>query len=126
MSSFNASRSGGVASALLVGFLPLIFLVGVSGLTYGALLVARQLDASAPFAVQQQTSILIVVIGLALALIAYLATAWILFRRMTSWRMAGLETRIRVVLWALFITALIVLLPLIIAIVLPQHPAPPI
>lgn len=111
---------------MLSGLLPLILLISISGLTYGTLLLTQQYLAASPFPLQQQASLVIITTGLLIALVAYIATAWRLFRHMRNWYQKGMVTRVKVTLLMLFITALIVLLPLIIALLIPQNPAPPI
>lgn len=110
--------------ALLIGLLPLLLLAGISGITFTLVAFMRQLLLPAGFLEQQRVDLMILISGLVLAISAYSISAWRIWRRLTTWQTAGLERRVRVVLWTLLVTALVVLLPVIVAVLLPQHPAP--
>jgi hypothetical protein len=49
---------------------------------------------------------------------------WLTMRHVALWQQEAAELQARATLWALVITALIVMLPVVLAVVVPQHPAP--
>jgi len=108
----------------LVGLIPLGLLVVLIVIALAVAAFARQLSAAAGFFAQQQAALSVLVAGLALALIVYAVAIVRIMRRVALWQQMGGAVRARAALWALGITALIVILPLLLALVLPQHPAP--
>ncbi len=110
--------------SLLIGLLPLILLVGISLITFAVVAYVRQLLTPAGFLEQQRIDLIILISGLVLAISAYSMSIWRILRRLTIWQAAGLERHVRIVMWTLLGTALIALLPIIVAVLLPQHPAP--
>lgn len=111
--------------AVLTGAMPLILLAVVVALTIGVAALARTLAAPVGYFTWEVIVITIVVIGLVAAAVVYtIATARAL-RRAAAWGRAGLSRQAASVYWTLFVAAIIVLAPLILALVIPQHPAPP-
>lgn len=90
----------------------------------GLTAVARALTSGQSFATEQLATILTLALGLALGFVLYSIAIVRVWRRMTAWRLAGAVRRATGALRALAITALIVLLPVVLALVIPQHPAP--
>ncbi len=115
--------SGALRGALL-GLVPLglLALIIVTALALAAL--SRQLFAASGFFAQQQAAVIILIAGLVLALVAYAVAIVLIMRRIADWQQNGAPVQARAALWALGITALIVILPLLLAILFPQHPAP--
>ena len=109
---------------VLVGLMPLGLLAGIVVITLLVTVLARQLAAGSGFYVQQQTALLALIVGLALAIVVYAASCWRVLRHVKSWQQEGTTTLANAALWALTTTALIVILPVLLALLLPQHPAP--
>ncbi len=92
---------------------PLLIAAGMVILTVLLTAVVRTLSASQGFLVERELAVTVLVVGLALTALAYGLACYRLFRRGRSVDMIALR-----------ITALVVLIPVLLAIVLPQHPAP--
>ena len=86
--------------------------------------LARQLVASSGFFAQQQVSLIVLIAYLVVALVVYIVAMVRTLKRVTAWQRVGAVGQARAALLALGVTALVVLLPVILAIVLPQNPAP--
>jgi hypothetical protein len=112
----------GLVRGVLLGLIPLALLLA---LVLAALLLTaltRQLTAASGFLTQQQVSLIVLIAGLGLAAVVYSVALVLTVRRVASWQPGG--TQARAALLALGITALIVVSPVLLVIVLPQTPAP--
>jgi uncharacterized membrane protein YidH (DUF202 family) len=107
-----------------VGLIPLGLLAGMVAITLLVTALARQLTAGSGFFVQQQTALIALIVGLALAIVVYTVAIWRVLRRVKSWQPDGTTTRANAALWALTTTALMSVLPVLLALILPQHAAP--
>ncbi|HLX57510.1 MAG TPA: hypothetical protein VKR83_10825 [Ktedonobacteraceae bacterium] len=116
-------RAGGLGTPVLMGLMPLLALLVVVSATLLAVALVRQLTAAAGFFTQQQVSLIFLICGLALAALVYIVALTRTCRRIATWQARG-DRRARAALLALLATALIVALPVVLAIVLPQSPAP--
>ena len=114
----------GVWRGVLVGLIPLGLLAGIVAITLLVTALARQLVAGSGFFVQQQTALIALIVGLILAIGVYTVAIWRVLRRVKSWQRDGTTTQANAALWALTATALIMVLPVLLAFLLPQHPAP--
>jgi hypothetical protein len=112
------------AGALVLGITPLgpVALAVLLAVLLAAL--ARQLTAGQGFFAQQWAAGIVVVLGLVGAAVSYVVFSVRALRQVRRWQQAGQSAPANAALWGLVITALVVLLPLILAIVIPQHPAP--
>ncbi len=108
----------------LLGLVPLVLLVLIIAVALALAALARQLLAASGFFAQQQAAVIILVAGFVLVLVAYVIAIFLTMRRIASWQQIGMAVWARAALWSLGITALIVILPFLVAILLPQHPAP--
>ncbi len=108
----------------LLCLVPLVLLVLIIAVALALAALARQLLAASGFFAQQQAAVIILIAGFVLALVAYVIAIVLTMRRIASWQQNGIAARARAALWSLGITALIVILPFLVAILLPQHPAP--
>ena len=109
---------------VLVGMIPFVLLLIIVAVTVLLTALVRQLVASSGFFAQQQAALIVVIIGLGVALVSYLIAVVVLLRRATAWQRGGAVGQARAALVAVGFTALVVLLPVVLAIVLPQSPAP--
>jgi hypothetical protein len=130
MSAYSFERSnipvqnhpqGGIARGVSLGLIPLALLLAlvITALLLTAL--TRQLTAAPGFFTQQQVSLIVLIAGLGLATVVYSVALVLTLRRVASWQPGS---QARAALLVLGITALIVVLPVLLAIVLPQAPAP--
>ena len=109
---------------VLVGLIPLGLLAGIVAMTLLVTALARQLVAVSGFFMQQQTALIALIVGLVLAIGVYALASWRVLRRVKIWQRDGTTTRANAALWALAATTLIIVLPVLLALILPQHPAP--
>jgi hypothetical protein len=97
-----------------------VLVAAAVGLTAGV----RALTSGQGFSNEQLATVLTLGIGLALGFLGYTIAIVRIWRCMTAWRLAGAGRQATGALWGLAITALLVLLPVVLALVIPQHPAP--
>jgi uncharacterized membrane protein YidH (DUF202 family) len=109
---------------VLVGLIPLGLLAGIVAITLLVTALARQLVAGSGFFMQQQTALIALIVGLVLAIVVYAVASWRVLRRVKIWQRDGTTTQANAALWALTATTLIIVLPVLLALILPQHPAP--
>ncbi|MFL5658777.1 MAG: hypothetical protein ACJ8CB_31915 [Ktedonobacteraceae bacterium] len=108
----------------LIGLVPLGLLALIIAVALALAVLARQLTAASGFFAQQQAALIILIAGFVLALVVYVVAIVLTTRRIAAWQQNGIAVQARAALWSLGITALIVILPFLLAILLPQHPAP--
>ncbi len=108
----------------VAGLAPLLTLAIIVTLTLAVTVALSELSARHSFALQQTATAWALGVGLAASLVAYVAAWALALRRVGAWRRAGAPASANGTLWALAVTALLVALPVVIAIALPQHPAP--
>ncbi|SRR6266496_5316934 len=119
----NSSR-GALVLGAVVGLIPLGLLLLIGAVTVLLTALARQIVASSGFFAQQQASVIVLIVGLVVALVAYVIAIVRTLRWVKVWQRGGAGGQARATLLALRFSALVVLLPVVLAIVLPQHPAP--
>ena len=112
--------SGALRGALL-GLVPLGLLALIIVIALALAGLSRQLFAASGFFAQQQAAVIILIAGLVLALVAYAVAIVLIMRRIADWQQNGAAVQARAALWALGITALIVILPLLLAILFPPN-----
>jgi len=122
--SLSFTHKDSVLRGVLVGLIPLGLLLLVVVITVLLAALARQLVASSGFFAQQQASVVVLIVGLVVALTVFIVAIVRTMRNITSWQRSGAGSQARAALLALGCTALVVLLPVVLAIVLPQNPAP--
>jgi hypothetical protein len=122
--SLSLQQNGSALRGVLVGLIPLGLLLLVVAITVLLTALVRQLVASSGFFAQQQASVIVLIAGLILALVFYIIAIVRTLRNITSWQRSGAGGQARAAMLALGCTALVVLLPVVLAIVLPQNPAP--
>lgn len=107
-----------------VGLTPLLCLMLVVAAALGFASVVRALLASQGFFVEQDAEVVVLAGGLVLAAVVYGVTLVRSLRRVGRWHRAGLVVEAAAALVALAATCVIVALPVILAFVIPQQPAP--
>jgi hypothetical protein len=108
----------------LRGLVPLGLLIVVIVIVLVLTALMHQLVASSGFFAQQQAAVITLFVGLVLALAVYGIAIFFTLQRVAMWQQNGSVAQARAALWSLGVTAFIVVLPVLLAIVLPQHPAP--
>lgn len=106
------------------GITPLLCLTLVVAAALGFATVVRAVLASQGFFVEQQTEIIVLVTGDALAGVVYVTTLVRALRRIGQWQRAGQAAEASAALATLAATVVLVALPVILAFLIPQHPAP--
>lgn len=124
MAPTSAGSGSSVGRGVLAGLMPLIRLVIVFAIMLALPTVARLALSSAGFATQNEVEIIATAVLLLVAAIVYTASLAGAFRRMRTWRESGRGAQATAALWTLVATALVVALPVIVAVLWPQHPAP--
>jgi hypothetical protein len=118
------SRSDTTLRAVLSGLVPLGLLAAVVVVTLLVTAIARLLAAPQGFFVQQQIDVIVLVAGLAIAVAVYVVAIVRVLRQIGRWQRDGAARQASAARVSLALTALIVLLPVLLAVLLPQHPAP--
>ncbi len=109
---------------LLIGLVPLVVLVILVVIALAVTALVRQIFAPSGYFVVQQAALIALVTGLVIALVIYVVAIALALRRVAAWQRIGAKKSSTAALWSLAITAFIVLLPVLLAIALPQNPAP--
>jgi hypothetical protein len=120
---FSEARRG-VWRGALIGLIPLGLLVVLVSDTVLLTTHVRLLFASAGFFVQQQAAVSVLIVGLILTIAVFAVAIWRVLRRVAAWQQDGVMVQANAALWALGVTAMMVVAPVLLAILLPQHPAP--
>ena len=120
----GSSLRGALVRGALVGLIPLGLLLLIVAVTMLLTALARQLVASLGFFAQQRASVIVLIAGLVVALVVYVVAIVRTLRWVKVWQRGGAGGQARATLLALGFSALVVLLLVVLAIVLPQHPAP--
>ena len=107
-----------------IGLIPLGLLVATIGLSIGFAILARLVSVPAGFLVWRWIVEGIWVGGLVIAAVVFLYATFRVLRVANRWQRVRLQSQASGVFWALGISALLILLPLLIAVMLPQQPAP--
>ncbi|HEU0028320.1 MAG TPA: hypothetical protein VFQ25_14500 [Ktedonobacterales bacterium] len=125
-SATSDSRFGGSFwRGVVAGLAPLVALAITLALGVGGAALARALWGSSGFLIWQWIVTGVWVGGLLVAAFVFAYATFRIFRRMVVWRRDGLASQAAGAYWALGFTVLAVLLPVVIAALLPQSPAPP-
>src|SRR2546421_11847542 len=122
--SLSLPHKDSALRGVLVGLIPLGLLLLIVAVTVLLTALARQLVASAGFFAQQQASVIVLIAGLVVALVVYVVAIVRALRWVKVWQRGDAGGQARATLLALGFSALVVLLLVVLAIVLPQHPAP--
>lgn len=120
----SSQFKGSALRGALIGLIPPGLLLAFVAVTILLTALARQLVAASGFFAQQQAALIVLVAGLVVALVVYIIAIVLTLRRVTAWQQNGAMGQARYALLSLGVTALVVLLPVVLAVVLPQNPAP--
>ncbi len=121
----RADANGALGRGVWAGAAPLILLIVVVALTLVGDALARTLAFPVGFLTWRWIVAGVLVGGLIVAAVVYIVATSRALRRASLWQRAGLAGQAAAVYWTLLVAALVVLLPVIIALAAPQHPAPP-
>lgn len=124
LSTNSQKQSPSALRGILLGLFPLLLLAIVVVVTLLITALARQWVASSGFFMQQQAALIVLIAGFILAILAFAIAIWRVSEQIKDWQQDGVVKPARAALWVLGITALIIVLPILLAIVLPQNPAP--
>ncbi len=119
MPAFGHSALQGV----LAGVVPLVVLILGASATMLLCLLILGLTGSVAFATRQTIMVLVLAAGLLASALVYAVASVRVLRRIHQWQRKGEARQAAGALWALAITACVVLLPVVIALLLPT-PAP--
>jgi ABC-type nickel/cobalt efflux system permease component RcnA len=120
----SAEPTRGVWRGIMLGLIPLGLLISMVTVIVLLTALARLLFAGAGFFVQQQAAVLVLVVGLVLAIAVFALAVWRVLRHVAAWQKAGVAVKANAALWALGVSALVVVVPILLALLLPQHPFP--
>ena len=120
----SAEVKGSAVRGAWVGLGPLGILAGFVALAVVLTALARQLAAGSGFFAQQEAVLSTLIAGLVLAIVVFAIAVWRVLRRVAAWQQAGAAVQANAALWALGATALIIVIPVLLGLLLPQYPAP--
>ncbi|MBV8693967.1 MAG: hypothetical protein JO183_00565 [Ktedonobacteraceae bacterium] len=121
--SVGQMHSPSALSGVLFGVVPLVLLVSVVVMALAGAAFVRQLVTASGFFVQQEAALIVLIAGFVLALVVFALAISQVLKRVARWQQDGAVRVAGFALWALGITALVVVLPVLLAVLLPQHPA---
>lgn len=109
---------------LLIGLIPLGALAAFVLVTVLLTALARLLFTDAGFYAQQQASVIVLIVGLILSVAGFGLAVWRVLRHVALWQLIEAKTRANAALWTLGASALVIVIPVLLAFLLPQHPFP--
>ncbi len=120
----SSQLRGSVIRGVWTGLTPLALLAVFVTIALVTTAIARQLVADSGFAVQGQVALINLAAGLILAIAVFAVAVWRVLRRVALWQQIGESVQAKATLWTLTATALIIVVPVLLAVLLPQSPAP--
>lgn len=121
----SSAQGGGVGQGVLTGLTPVALFSVIGALAVGATILVRSLTNGQAFLTQLPELLITLGIGLLVAFVAWIVGFVWALRRERAWERMGASAQAAATLWALCASAVILLLPVILAILIPQHPAHP-
>jgi hypothetical protein len=115
---------GSLGGGFAAGLVPLGPVAAIVIVAAALAALARRVAAGQGFSAQQLAAGLVLVLGLLGAAASYALFGVRAVRRVRQWQQAGQAARANGALWGLVAVALVLLLPILLAIFVPQHPAP--
>lgn len=109
---------------LLIGLIPLGLLVLMVLATVLLTALARLLFTDAGFYAQQEAAVIVLIAGLLLSIAGFGLTVWRVLRHVALWQLIEATARANAALWSLGASALVIVIPVLLALLLPQHPFP--
>ena len=106
------------------GLMPLAVVVVCVTATVGLTVVARHLLAGSGFFAAQRACVIVLAGGSVVSALLYASASLRALRRVRAWQQDGRTARAGGGLCGLGLTALVVALPILLTVLLPQHPAP--
>ena len=106
------------------GLTPLAVLVVCVAATVGLTVVARHLLARSGFFAEQRACVIVLASGSIVSALLYASAGIRALCQVRAWQHKGRTVRAGGALCGLGMTALVVALPILLAVLLPQHPAP--
>ena len=116
--------SGNSVRGFAYGLIPLLPVAVIVVVALALAALARQLTASQGFYTQQWAAGIIIVLGLLGSAASYIVSCVRAMSQVRRWQAAGQTSQASGALWGLVVVTLVVLLPVLLAIFIPQHPAP--
>jgi hypothetical protein len=120
----SAGAKGSALHGVLIGLIPLGLLAGFVLIALVATALARELTSGGGFYVQQEAALITLIVGLVLAIVVFAIACWRVLHRVGLWQKAGAVKQAAATLWTLGCTALVIISPIVLATLLPQHPFP--
>jgi hypothetical protein len=120
----SIEAKGSALHGVLIGLIPLGLLAVIVLLAVVTTALAREVTAGGGFYAQQEAALITLVVGLVLAVVVFAIACWRVLHHVGLWQKAGEAVQAAATLWTLGCTALVVLSPILLALLLPQHPAP--
>lgn len=121
----ESPQDGAIIRGILTGLVPAALLAALGALTVLATTLARAQTTGEAFLAQQPVLLYTFGAGVLVAFVAWIAGCRWALRRARAWERSGAWRLAAATLWTLGASAIIVLLPVILAVVIPQHPAHP-
>ena len=119
-----SERGKEVWCGLLIGLIPLALLVIMVFATVLLTALTRLVFTDAGFYAQQQAAVIVLIAGLILAIAVFAVALWRILRHVALWQLIEAKTRVNAALWTLGASALVIVIPVVLALLLPQHPFP--
>ena len=120
----SVEAKGSALHGVLIGLIPLGLLAGMVLLAVIATAIARTLTASGGFYMQQEAALITLIVRLVLAIVVFAIACWRVMREVAAWQKASVTVQANAALWALGASALVIVVPILLALLLPQHPFP--
>lgn len=120
----SVEAKGSALHGVLIGLIPLGLLAGFVLIALVATALARELTAGGGFYVQQEAALVTLIVGLVLAIVVFAIACWRVLHQVGLWQKAGAVKQAVATLWTLGCTALVIISPIVLATLLPQHPFP--
>jgi hypothetical protein len=119
----SGATAGNILRGIGVGLAPVVFLYLGALVIFGAISLIRVATTDLGFLTQLPILNVTSMLGLVTLAVGFTLVSVRVFRRARRWRQDGEATAANPVLWGLVVSALLVFVPVLLAVLLPQHPA---
>jgi hypothetical protein len=123
MEQTSPASRGSFLVGLLRGLVPVIVAAALLTITTASATWIRNATNTEGFFAQQAADVFVVALGLLITALVFAVLAFRAFRVVREWQANGVTASATGALWALAITAGLMLVPIVLAFALPQHPA---